>query len=84
MKKVNTNQFFKVKEPWEEEWEGMPEFKQEDLSPYKSILVHFANQEDMEAFAKLIKQHLTKKTKSIWYPKAEAEQLINLRYIDEP
>jgi hypothetical protein len=49
-------------------WEGMPEFEQEDLSPYQTIKVHFASEGDRESFAGLIGQHLTENTKSVWYP----------------
>lgn len=52
-------------------WQGMPEFEQEDLTPIKTLKVHFAAQEDIIAFAKLVKQKITDKTKFIWYPEAE-------------
>ena len=55
----------------EKEWQGMPEFNQKDLSAWKSITVHFKNLDDLDEFAKLIKQPLTEKTRAIWYPKVE-------------
>lgn len=54
-----------------DEWQGMPEFDQEDREALKTIKVHFASEEDMQAFAKLTGQTLTMKTKSIWYPRRE-------------
>ena len=57
------------------EWRGMPEFKQDDLKPLKSILVHFETQPDIDAFAELVGQMITVKTRSIWYPKHERENL---------
>lgn len=51
------------------EWQGMPEFNQQDLSGYKRIIVHFMTEEDYVGFSRLIDQKLTDKTKSVWYPK---------------
>jgi hypothetical protein len=48
---------------WKEHWVGMPEFVQEDKPPYKKIFLNFRNEEDYKAFAKLIGQNLTEKTK---------------------
>lgn len=70
-------------EKWEHEWQGMPEFVQEDLQPFQSIIVHFEKREDMDEFSKLVEQKLTYKTKSIWYPKAEIGTYADKRYIDE-
>ena len=53
---------------WDSHWKGMPEFHQEDLRPWQSIIVHFADLEDRRQFAELIKQRITNKTKFIWYP----------------
>lgn len=53
------------------EWQGMPEFEHEDLTPKQSINVHFKSSEDAAAFAKLVGQTITENTKAIWYPKAE-------------
>lgn len=56
---------------WKEEWKNMPEFKNEDLTSWKTIIVHFENEKDLKEFAALIKQKLTYKTRSIWFPEAE-------------
>ena len=66
-----------------DEWEGMPEFDNDDLKPYKQIRVSFQCEEDMQAFAKLVGNKITEKTKSIWYPKMEKESVKDLEYIDE-
>lgn len=68
---------------WKEQWQGMPEFVQEDQTPYKSIVVHFETLEDMQAFAQRVEQTVTVETRSIWYPKAEIERYANKRYKDE-
>ena len=70
-------------EEWKKLWVGMPSFEQEDKKPYKTIYVHFRNEEDYKAFAKLIDQNLTDKTKSIWHPKREAQDLFSMRWIEE-
>lgn len=54
-----------------QEWIGMPDFNMENLMSWQSTVVHFKNQQDRDAFAALIGQRLTPKTRSIWYPKAE-------------
>lgn len=54
---------------WENHWMDMPEFEQEDDTPFKKITVSFRTQEDYEEFVELVKQtNMTLKTKSIWYP----------------
>ena len=65
------------------EWEGMPEFNQKDLSAMKAIRVNFASQEDIDKFSKLVKQKITLKTRSIWYPKAEKIDMSSELYKDE-
>jgi hypothetical protein len=66
-----------------EEWQGMPEFEQEDLTGVQAIHVHFKTRADVEAFAELIGQKLTDKTRAIWYPEAEIERYADKRYSDE-
>lgn len=57
---------------WEEfGWEGMPPYEHKDLQPARSLTVHFANDADIAAFAKLVGQKIGEKTRSIWYPEAE-------------
>jgi hypothetical protein len=55
----------------EGEWEGMPEFEHQDLTAVQSLHVHFKSREDVQAFAKLIGQEITEKTKWLWYPERE-------------
>jgi len=62
------------------EWDGMPEFIQEDAKGYKSVALHFQTKESVDEFAKLINQTITDKTKSIWYPKMEKNKLSDKRY----
>ena len=62
---------FNDPEWWQEHWDGMPEFDQKDLAPWKSIYVHFENFEDMQKFSELIGQKIMTTTQSIWYPQAK-------------
>jgi len=66
----------------EDEWKGMPEFNQEDKTAFKSIIVHFKNQKDVNQFSKLVEQTITEKTRSIWYPEAEIDRYADKRYVD--
>ena len=75
--------FFEDLEPWKKEWQDMPEFIQEDLMPIQQIIVNFKTRKDVKLFSDLVKQKLTSKTKSIWYPKAKIRNASNKRYIDE-
>jgi len=67
----------------EDEWQGMPEFVQEDLSPHRVIYVRFRNDEDVAKFEELMGQKITEKQKTIWFPYAEPRIRAHLRYIDE-
>jgi hypothetical protein len=64
----------------DKEWEGMPEFEQNDLKPAKSLIIHFETLENMNDFAKIIDQKLTEKTKSIWHPAAKYENVKDKGY----
>ena len=51
------------------EWEGMPEFKNEEVEKaYKSLIVHFQTEESFDEFAKKTDQTITIETKFIWLP----------------
>jgi hypothetical protein len=65
------------------EWRGMPTFDQPDNGAYRQIIVSFDNEEGVEEFAKLVEQHITKKTKSIWFPKREKNNVADLFWVDK-
>ena len=50
------------------EWQQMPEFVQEKQEPFAQIIFRFETEDDLSAFAELIGQKLTGKTKSAWHP----------------
>ena len=68
---------------YDELWQGMPEFEQEDQGAWQTIKVHFASEDDRGEFSHLIGQPLTDKTKSIWYPKRERMNLKAVACVDE-
>jgi len=68
---------------WKNEWKNMPEYIQEKQLPYKMINIRFETKEDYEDFQLKINQKLTEKTKAIWYPKKEADDYSNLKYVNE-
>ena len=65
------------------EWVGMPEFVQDDLSPFRVINVRFRNAQDVAKFEELMGQRITEKQKTIWFPYAEPRLRAHLRYVDE-
>jgi hypothetical protein len=65
----------------EDHWRGMPEFFQQDLRPARTLRVHFENDEDVQKFAELVGQKITPKTKYIYFPAAEVEDVANLRWV---
>jgi hypothetical protein len=69
---------------WRKEWQGMPEFFQEDLTPYRVLNLRFRNEEDVQEFAKLVEQVITPKQKALWFPYAEFRRASHLRYVEEP
>ena len=71
-----------VEDPVGEWQKGMPEFVAEKVS-FRSLIVHFRNQEDMDQFMALVDQPYTDQTKYIWYPRAEFEKVEDLRWVAE-
>ena len=67
----------------------MPEFKQENNPTYKTVYIHFRNEQDFKKFCenynKLIDndQKITEKTKSLWYPHLDRTENSLLRWIEE-
>tara|TARA_R110002167_G_scaffold287766_1_gene492571 strand:- start:20 stop:250 length:231 start_codon:yes stop_codon:yes gene_type:complete len=65
------------------EWVGMPEFVQEKKEPFSKITIRFETEADLQAFAELIGQKLTPKTKSIWHPYKPHRSPVVRRWVDE-
>jgi len=71
------------REELEDEWGGMPEFVQNKIEPYAKIIVRINSEEDLSNFSKLVGQRLTRKTKSIWYPKLSKNSYSEFFYVNE-
>jgi hypothetical protein len=50
------------------DWSGMPEFEQAANKPFRTLLVHFDDQESVDLFAKRLQRNITDKTKYLWWP----------------
>ncbi len=73
------------KEWWWELWQGMPEYAHSDVSPWRTVKVHFRSRADLEDFEKRIGQKVTKfpvGTGTIWHP-AGTPRGKEWRYVDE-
>lgn len=67
----------------EEEWQSMPEFANVDQDSFRRIMIKFDNEKDVQIFAKLLKQMVTARTKWLWFPQKEKNDLTGTRYTDE-
>lgn len=67
-KENNQPCLFDIENEYEKHWKNMPEFKQNKIKEYASVIIRFENESDLIEFSKIINQKLTKKTKSIWFP----------------
>jgi hypothetical protein len=68
-----------VENPYDE-WGGMPEFNNTPEA-YRTLYIHFETPEAVESFIGLIKQTITEKTKTLWYPEREKNK--RSEFIDE-
>jgi len=66
----------------EKEWQGMPEFVQEDLKSIASVVVNFLTVEDMNAFSELIGKRVTFTTKNVLFPVKTTS--VKKVWVDEP
>lgn len=74
----------KTKKPnYKELWKGMPEFVQENVKPFKSVIVHIGSKEDMLKLSKVIGQEIISTTKYIHYPLREKVSETDHRWTDK-
>lgn len=57
---------FEVQPDWAAHWQEV--WTQRDLRPWQTVMVHFRNREDRQAFEMLIGQQLTDESKYCWFP----------------
>ena len=55
------------------EWQGMPEFSQDAIEPFKKLIVSFACEADIAEFSRRIGQTVTVHTKGITFPAEHAD-----------
>jgi hypothetical protein len=66
------------------DWDGMPEFVQEDVEAYAKITVRIRDEADLKKFAEIMNQpSITTKTKAVWYPQLDRNRNSLLRWMDE-
>jgi ParB-like chromosome segregation protein Spo0J len=65
------------------EWESMPEFKQEDATAFRTLIVHFLNADAVNDFVHKIGQLITDQTRYIYHPKEVEVRTTHLRYISD-
>ena len=61
-------------------WKGLPEFENENDPNFKSVILHFKTEEDLESYSELTGQKITEKTRSIYYPPRENEDKMDKVY----
>jgi len=74
---------FDMPEDWKQDWEGMPEFENKNLEPFKTVTVHFRNASDYQQFCQLMDQNMTMLTKYLWFPCQIKTENKALRYYEE-
>lgn len=72
-----------ITERWQDHWQGMPDFVQEEQKPFHKVNVCFKTKEDFEAFRELTGVTMTSKTKTVWYPPFDREANSLYAWIDE-
>ena len=61
----------KARKWWQPHWWGMPEYLDDDLSPFRRVVLYFYDRKDVLAFGELIGQKLSPRCFSVWFPKRE-------------
>ena len=67
----------------EKEWEGMPEYANEDMTAPYHLIIHFRAKEDKLALGEIIGQDLTEKTQSVYQPAEGPESFKDVRVKSE-
>ena len=67
------------------EWKGMPECESDDQQVFRTIKIHFKDQDAVDQFwkhfRKVVKdQTLTEKTQYLWFPQHDIDEVAHLRY----
>ena len=66
------------------EWQGMPEFDQQDQMAFRTVKVHFRDAHAVAEFARTIGQTFTDQTKWTWFPLDARTDNTGVRFAHEP
>lgn len=66
-----------------DEWTGMPEFVSENKMAFRSIVIHFQSQSDVDAFAVKLGLDLSLRAKYAWWPPIEKAVFADKRYASD-
>jgi hypothetical protein len=72
-----------VNSKWKDHWIDMPAYEQNEAPAFRTIHVHFRDEENYQKFAKIIGQELTAKSNSTWHPRLNVTKNMLLRWVDE-
>lgn len=62
----------------ENEWLGMPEFVQPSDKAFRSIIVHFNDQEAVDQFAEVLGIEINERVRFLWYPEVEIKKFVRV------
>lgn len=64
------------------EWVDMPEFQQNSVEAFRTMIVHLPTEEDWNEFVRILAlEGFTPATKYVWWPKAEIDSTKDLRMV---
>lgn len=81
-KSIDTSVFEFDDDTPETEWRGMPEYNQPFNGAHRQLIINFDSDEGVKEFSKLVSQQITDKTKSIWYPPRERNNVVDLFWFE--
>ena len=67
----------------ENEWRGMPEFEQETAMGFRTIMVHFVDQEALDKFAEQVGREIPPKATFMWFPKQVPVSTVDREWMSE-
>ncbi len=67
----------------QKEYTGMPEFNQPDGGAFRSIIVHFHDQDGVDKFAQDNNLPITETSRYIWFPEKIVDHAMDHEYVDQ-
>lgn len=83
--RMNKNKFCVKKRSydWTQEWFEMPEFIHSKIDPFAEVNIRFDDECMFEVLSKKLKQRITQKTRSVWFPERHKQGYGHLRWKSE-